>query len=492
LNALPPDDDGDLIMLLLALSCERTRALDEQLVEMLMSGDLSGALRVGMERLERSSSQANALCRAEVGRLLGRALLAADRAEDAEELFQRLVRDYESLSRGAVRWYASLDQAVLALHVGRPGRAAEAWNLVADDEAAPTDLRIEAMAGLAQVLLQLGEHRRAALALRQAGQLAEAAGLQAIQDVVAMLEVELAARCRLVTSEGIRDYALIVSEAHGEANNAERLVQALETQALRMVHRPLAAHGLAVLQLLVSGQPHASAGRAQLGSELRWLHEHGYRALEEELRIMSALALLAREQARAAMEVLGPLGDGAGGLRGQRHGCELLYCQSRAQVTAGCYVEALRTYKDYARESLYRTIRERALVPRSRFVERALEAEQGDAAMLRLPLRYRRAYRYIIERLADSTLSIRQVAAHIDVTERALQAAFRKYLGMTPGELIRHRRLNGIRNDLLDAAGTHGVLDTAARWGMAHRTAVARGYRRQFSETPAETLGVIA
>jgi AraC-like DNA-binding protein len=480
------------MLLLLALTCERARALDEHLVEMLMSGDLAGALRVGMERLERSASQTDALRHAEVGRLLGRALLAADRAEDAEELFQRLAREYEGLSRGAVRWYASLDQAALALHVGRPGRAAEAWNLVADDEAAPADLRIEAMAGLAQVLLQLGEHRRAALTLGQARRLAQAAGLPGVQDVVAMLEVELAARCRLVTSEGIGDYALNVSEAHGEAHTAEGLVQALGAQALRMARRPLVVRCLAVLQLLVGGQPHASAGRAQLGSELRWLHEHGYRALEEELRIVSALALLAREDARAALEVLGPLGHGEGGLRGQRHGCELLYCQSRAQVIAGSHLEALRTYKDYARESLYRTMRERALVPRSRFVERALEAEQGDAAMLRLPLRYRRAYRYIIERLADSTLSIRQVAAHIDVTERALQAAFRKYLGMTPAELIRYRRMSGIRNDLLDQGGAHGVLDTAARWGMANRSTLAHSYRQQFSETPTATLRGLA
>jgi transcriptional regulator GlxA family with amidase domain len=145
-------------------------------------------------------------------------------------------------------------------------------------------------------------------------------------------------------------------------------------------------------------------------------------------------------------------------------------------------------YKDYAREALYRITRERSHVPRSRFLERQVMAEEGDAAMYRLPLRYRRAYRFIMERLGDSQLSIKQIAAHIDVTERALQMAFRKHLGMTPAELIRHHRMQGIRNDLCDGGGAGGVLKTAARWGMANRSTLAHGYRQLFAETPTATL----
>jgi AraC-like DNA-binding protein len=474
-------------VLLLALTCERMRALDEHLVNMLLSGDLTGALRVGLERLERATPGADPHRYSELGRMLGRALLAADRAEDAEELFQRLPKAYEALSRSSVRWHASLDQGALSLHLGRLGRAAEAWNLVADDESAPVDLRLEAMAGMATVVFRLGEHRRAALTLREAVRLAEEAGLSGLRDMVAALEVELAARSRLVSAEGMSDYALHFSETRADADTVESVAEELRTQVQLMERCPLVARNLDALRLLLTGEVRHSVGRSRLGAELRWLRDAGYHALEADLRLDAAVALLARDDAAGATEVLGAMARGEQS-RGQRHAVELLYCQSRVQAIGGRHGDALRSYKEYARESLYRTMRERALVPRSRFVERAIEAEQGDAAMFRLPLRYRRAYRYIIERLADSSLSIRQVAAHINVTERALQAAFRKYLGMTPAELIRHRRMQGIRNDLREGTGNAGVLDTAVRWGMANRSTLAHSYRQQFSETPTATL----
>jgi transcriptional regulator GlxA family with amidase domain len=80
------------------------------------------------------------------------------------------------------------------------------------------------------------------------------------------------------------------------------------------------------------------------------------------------------------------------------------------------------------------------------------------------------------------------VAAHIDVTERALQMAFRKHLGLTPAELIRRHRMEGIRNDLRDSTGAGNVLKTAERWGMSNRSTLAHGYRQLFSETPTGTL----
>ena len=64
-----------------------------------------------------------------------------------------------------------------------------------------------------------------------------------------------------------------------------------------------------------------------------------------------------------------------------------------------------------------------------------------------LPLRYRRAYQYILEHLENRDLSVREVATHVDVTERALQMAFRTHLGMTPAELIRRRRIERIRKE---------------------------------------------
>lgn len=477
----------EMNVLLLALTCERVRSMDTHLVDMLMSGDLNGALRIGLERLERASSSRDVAHHAALGQLLGRALLAADRAEDAEELFQRLPKTYESISRASVRWLSSLDQGALSLHLGRAGRAAEAWHLVAADESAPMPLRVEAMAGLAAALLRLGEHRQAVGALAEARRLASQAELDGLNERLQALEVELDARLRLTACEGLADYALSVTETRGDTETPQAACEELEAHAASQ-RWSLVAHSLQSLRLLLSGAAGTAAGRALVHAEIKWLREHGYAALESSLRIDAALTLLARDDAHGVMEVLGALAHSEQQSHRHRHALDVLYCVSRLHAIQGRHGDALRTYKEFAREALYRTARERAHLPRLRFLERQAQASEGDAAMFRLPLRYRRAYRYIIEHLADTQLSIKQVAAHIDVTERALQMAFRKHLGMTPAELIRHQRMQGIRNDLCDGAGSAGVLKTAARWGMANRSTLAQGYRQLFSETPTATL----
>lgn len=474
-------------MILLTLTCERVLPVDAHLVKMIMAGDLNGVVRIGQEKLERASGMRDAERHAAVGQLVGRALLAADRPEDAEELFQRMLKTYEAISRSSVRWLSSLDQAAISLHVGRWGRAAEAWNLVADDEAAPVPLRLEAMAGMAYALFRLGDQRRALTTLREAKRLADEAGLPELRDILHVLEVEQAARARLYTCEGLSDFALNVTEVRSELPTSESLCAELRQQASLMSSRAMVSHCMEVLRLLLSGEVSSSAGRTHVRAELRWLQEHGFSELEAALRVDAALAVLARDDAAGAVEILGSLAHDHHAFR-RYHALELTYCSSRLHAIQGRHGDALRQYKEYARESLYRATRERVHVPRSRFLERQLMAEEGDSAMFRLPLRYRRAYRFIMERLGESQLSIKHVAAHIDVTERALQMAFRKHLGMTPAELIRHHRMQGIRKDLTEGAGSGSVLKTAARWGMANRSTLAHGYRQVFSETPTATL----
>jgi transcriptional regulator GlxA family with amidase domain len=122
------------------------------------------------------------------------------------------------------------------------------------------------------------------------------------------------------------------------------------------------------------------------------------------------------------------------------------------------------------------------------FLQQAAQADAGDAAKMRLPLRYRRAYQYMMEHLADENLSVRQVAAHVGVTERALQLAFRAHLGVTPAELIRTRRVENIHQELQRQAGDAGVLEVASRWGVKNRSTLVHNYRTRFDETPTQTL----
>jgi transcriptional regulator GlxA family with amidase domain len=124
----------------------------------------------------------------------------------------------------------------------------------------------------------------------------------------------------------------------------------------------------------------------------------------------------------------------------------------------------------------------------------ALQSSRGrpcaDDVSARLPAKYRRAYRYLMDNLDQKDLSVREVASHVGVTERAIQAAFKNHLGLSPSELIRRQRMERIRDDLLDDdAPVAGMLEVAKKWGVQHRSTLINGYRRVFHEAPSQTLG---
>jgi transcriptional regulator GlxA family with amidase domain len=113
-----------------------------------------------------------------------------------------------------------------------------------------------------------------------------------------------------------------------------------------------------------------------------------------------------------------------------------------------------------------------------------------DDLSSRLPGKYRRAYCFLIENLERPDLAVHEVATHISVTERALQAAFRTYLGISPSELIRTRRMERIRHELLDddSCAEGKVLRVANRWGVQHRSTLLNGYRKLYHEAPSDTM----
>lgn len=59
----------------------------------------------------------------------------------------------------------------------------------------------------------------------------------------------------------------------------------------------------------------------------------------------------------------------------------------------------------------------------------------------------------MVANLADPTLTVCALAARAGVTERALQSAFKAYLGRTPSELRHGARLARGRLDMLDDTG---------------------------------------
>ncbi|MGP3968313.1 AraC family transcriptional regulator [Streptomyces sp. 6N223] len=101
----------------------------------------------------------------------------------------------------------------------------------------------------------------------------------------------------------------------------------------------------------------------------------------------------------------------------------------------------------------------------------------------------RQAMGYVREHLG-TPLTVPELADHVGVSVRALQAGFARDLGCTPSAYIRDQRLDRIREELLRSDPFEGtsVTDVALRWGFSHLGRMSQAYRTRFGELPSQTL----
>ncbi len=72
-------------------------------------------------------------------------------------------------------------------------------------------------------------------------------------------------------------------------------------------------------------------------------------------------------------------------------------------------------------------------------------------------------------------------------SERTLQYTFKQQLHMTPKQYLQHRRLQGVRRDLLRQP-QRSIGDVAAEWGFWHMGQFSADYKRSFGELPSVTV----
>lgn len=109
--------------------------------------------------------------------------------------------------------------------------------------------------------------------------------------------------------------------------------------------------------------------------------------------------------------------------------------------------------------------------------------------MLPISATARAALAHIDAHAACPAATVTTVAAAVAVTPRALQAAFRRHLGITPSAYLRAVRLDRARAELTAALpGQVTVAGVAARWGYANRDRFTAAYRAAHGETPSATL----
>lgn len=114
-------------------------------------------------------------------------------------------------------------------------------------------------------------------------------------------------------------------------------------------------------------------------------------------------------------------------------------------------------------------------------------AELDRAGRTPLPSHVRRARDYIEEHLGEP-LALATLCALTGVSVRTLQNGFSHFLGQTPVEYIRERRLVAVHQALQNAGGSESVTQIYLRYGVFSAGHFTQQYRQRFGCRPSETL----
>ncbi|CAB3772862.1 helix-turn-helix transcriptional regulator [Paraburkholderia humisilvae] len=224
---------------------------------------------------------------------------------------------------------------------------------------------------------------------------------------------------------------------------------------------------------------------AVLNAHLAWAQREGLIGYQRTVRLEIAAAALIGGTPQTAETMLEPLHRDSKKEYSAHGRLDYLYYASKTEQARGHSEKAWQLYAQYALTAMQCLRENSRLEP---FLDRATKLKApADDIDARLPVRYRRAYRFMLENLGRSDLSVCEIAAEIGVTERAVQWAFRKFLGVSPSELIRVLRMQRIREDLLNSP-TRDMLEVAKRWGVRSCSTLLDSYRKQFNEAPSKTM----
>ncbi|WP_354681098.1 helix-turn-helix transcriptional regulator [Cupriavidus plantarum] len=437
------------------------------------------------------------------------ALALRDLDEEAEQGYARAQR----VCRGAeqLRLVSCRNTGWQAFKRNRTSLARNCFTRIMHDDAASGAERTEAAIALALIDHQLGHQRAAEHAIAQARHSAAQADDALWAHVVELLALDIGIQLAIRWSPGLADHVFwqsvraaapaatlgatlgaspqdIAAAASLRGNVREASVTGAGGNTGMWPVTLMARYAAYLTELAATASGDGDAAR-MLPTRMDALSLPERTVVHAHMRIDALMAALGGGFSLLTDRLYSTLdkrGDTAGAVRGH---LDLLYASGKVAALRGQVASALDLWTIYSQEALQRlrteVISMRAQDPRA---DASAQARADDIAG-RLPAKYRRAYLYIVENIGHSTLTTREVAAHIDVTERALQMEFKRSLGMSPSALIRQLRLEGVRGDLLDDTRTHAtVLDTASRWGFTSRSSLLKNYRRQFHESPSETI----
>jgi len=113
--------------------------------------------------------------------------------------------------------------------------------------------------------------------------------------------------------------------------------------------------------------------------------------------------------------------------------------------------------------------------------------ELAETAPSPVPGLVRQAERFMVDN-ADTPVTVSDVADHLGVSLRSLQAGFRHWRETTPSSFLRRVRLQRARDDLLRAGEEGNVTAIALHYGFSHLGRFSAYYQSAFGEAPSVTL----
>jgi AraC-like DNA-binding protein len=486
-------------MYLYAITALARSHKDHPALHSVLRGDIRTATRLAQQHSDEDSNSLDPSAAMHWATLCGDLMLAQDHDEDAEQAYRRALRGAAGCTRGQSRVAACRNTGFMNLYQQRFGTAVACFQRVVDDEATSAAGKVEALCGLAAAQHAMGDAGHAQHTLQSAAQRSRDSSSSELNLFTDLWHADLLVQQSIRGHAALQDHIFWRSPVtHVQATGLHgdgpaRAMAAVDACMARHPALPLVAQRLQHLRdllLAVDGDMQALRnGQAHV----QWLARAGLLACERQARLEWALVSLATKNVDVARSMLDPLTRGSDSASRasrpvRRWDFELSYCRAKLCGQQGLVDESLRFYQLYALESVL-CLRSENPAPQDAREAGAASSPVKDEVEMSLPAKYRRAYRYMLDKLGNADLSVHELAEHVGVTERALQSAFKLHLGMSPAQLLRRCRLERIRRELLrDDAPAPCIGETAERFGIRNRSTLVAAYRQQFNETPAQTL----
>ncbi len=89
---------------------------------------------------------------------------------------------------------------------------------------------------------------------------------------------------------------------------------------------------------------------------------------------------------------------------------------------------------------------------------------------------------------ASNDITIEDIESTAGVSRNKLYADFKRYFGEPPTTYLKRIRLEHARQDILQDRGYENISCIAMKWGFNHLGRFSADYKKQFNESPSETL----